>query len=298
MTALPGGHTTRPFSEDDIDTVVALVNACERHDSGEVMLERADLVAETRLDGFDIDRDWVGVFDGPTLVAWAFLEPGRRVLVDVHPDARGRGIGTWLREWTEERRRAVSSDRVAQTIDDARTDAIALLARAGYTPRHTSWILRMEHPERPAPPAAPAGIALRAFEVEDEDEVLAMFETAFSEFDDRLPTPPAVWRASVTRREGFTPDDLVIAAADDGRIVGGAFLIDADEIWVDKIAVARDHRDRGIARALLQTAFVRSFDRGYGWTSLNTDSRTGALTLYERVGMSIHRSFTSYALDL
>ena len=118
-----------------------------------------------------------------------------------------------------------------------------------------------------------------------------MFERAFSEFADREPSPASTWRAMVTRREGFAPEDLVLAVAD-GRIVGGAFLIDADEIWVDKLAVAREHRHRGIARALLQTAFARSFDRGYTWTSLDTDSRTGALSLYERVGMRIHRSFT------
>ena len=101
----------------------------------------------------------------------------------------------------------------------------------------------------------------------------------------------------VTRREGFEPDDLVLAVADE-RIVGGAFLIDADEIWVDKLAVAREFRHRGIARALLRTAFVRSHHRGYAWTSLSTDSRTGALSLYERIGMTIHRSFTRYGLDL
>jgi GNAT superfamily N-acetyltransferase len=298
VTDLPSGVAARPLTSDDIDVVVALVNACERHDSGEAMLDRADLRSELDTDGFDIERDWVGVFDGPTtLVAWALLEAGRRVLVHVHPDARGGGIGTWLRAWTEERRRAMGSDRVAQTIDDAHRDASALLVAADYTPRHTSWILRMEHPERPASPQPPRGVELRAFAPDDEDEVFAMFEAAFSEFDDRLPTPPSGWRAMVTGREGFVPDDLVLASAD-GRIVGGAFLIDADEIWVDKLAVASDHRHRGIARTLLQTAFARSFDRGYTWTSLSTDSRTGALSLYQRVGMTIHRSYTSYALDL
>ena len=297
MSALQDRLTTRAFTEDDLDAIVAMVNVCERHDSGEVMLDRADLRSELEIEGFDTERDWVGVFDDATLVAWAFLEEGRRVLVDVHPAARGRGIGTWLRAWTEERSREVGRDRVAQTIDDSLSDTIALLVRAGYQPRHTSWILRMQHPERPATPAPPPGVELRSFDENDEDEVLAMFETAFSEFDDRLPTPPDVWRAMVTEREGFVPDDVVLAVAD-GRIIGGAFLIDADEIWVDKLAVARDYRHRGIARTLLQTAFVRSFDRGYAWTSLSTDSRTSALSLYERVGMTIHRSFTRYSLDL
>jgi mycothiol synthase len=297
MSALPGGLTARAFTEDDLDAIVAMVNACERHDSGEVMLDRADLRSELDIEGFDTERDWVGVFADPTLVAWAFLEEGRRVLVDVHPAARGRGIGTWLRAWTEERSREVGRDRVAQTIDDSLSDVIALLVRAGYQARHSSWILRMRHPERPATPSPPPGIELRSFVENDEDEVLEMFETAFSEFDDRLPTPPEVWRAMITEREGFAPDDVVLAIAD-GRIVGGAFLIDADEIWVDKLAVAREYRNRGIARALLQTAFARSFDRGHTWTSLSTDSRTSALTLYERVGMTIHRSYTSYSLDL
>ena len=62
--------------------------------------------------------------------------------------------------------------------------------------------------------------------------------------------------------------------------------------------VAREERNRGIARALLQTAFVRAFERGHRWTSVSTDSDTGALTLYEHVGMTVHRSFAHLALDL
>jgi mycothiol synthase len=98
-------------------------------------------------------------------------------------------------------------------------------------------------------------------------------------------------------REGFVAEDLIVAV-DGDRIAGGAFVLDAGEIWVDKLAVDRDYRHRGIARALLQTAFRRSFDRGYTRTRLSTDSRTGALTLYERLGMRVQRSFTNYGLDL
>jgi ribosomal protein S18 acetylase RimI-like enzyme len=49
---------------------------------------------------------------------------------------------------------------------------------------------------------------------------------------------------------------------------------------------------------LLLTAFQRSFDRGYRHTRLSTDSKTGALTLYERIGMHVTRSFTHLAIDL
>ena len=295
--SLPDDLHARALTTEDIDDTVAMVNACELHDSGELMLERADLLADSRTDGFDRARDWIGVFEGDRLVGRGLFVHRRSAWIDVLPTARGRGIGNWLRRWSEDRAREVGADRIGQTIDVRRIDVTELLRHAGYAPRRTSWILRMDHPEPPPTPDPPDGIRLRPFEPGDDDEALTMFERAFSEWEDRVANAPGTWRALVTEREGFQPDDLVLAIAGD-RIVGGAFIIDADEIWVDKLAVGRQYRHRGIARALLQTAFARSFERGYAWTSLSTDSDTGALSLYERVGMRIHRSFTHLSLDL
>lgn len=297
MTSLPHGLVARPLRDTDLDAVVSMVNACELHDTGEVMLERADLVADAGADGFDPSADWIGVFDDERIVGWGILEQRHRLVTDVHPDARGLGVGAWLRTWSEERARSAGSAGVVQVVDDRREDVASMLTAAGYTPQGTSWILRMDHPDRPARPVPPHGIELRASRPDDENDVLLLFERAFSEWPGRQPTSPTTWRAMVTEREGFEPEDLIVALAD-GTVVGGAFLIDADEIWVDKLAVANEFRHRGIARALLQTAFGRSFDRGYTWTALSTDSRTGALSLYERIGMRIHRSFTRYGRDL
>ncbi len=294
----PAGLTARPLTRDDIDDTIAMVNTCELIDSGEPMWERADLLSDISVDGFDPDKDWLGVFDGNRIVAWAFLQGPRRLWIDVAPDMRGGGIGTSLRRWAIARARDRGNDRVGQTIEDSRTDVATTLRIAGFTPRHTSWILQMDHPTEPPVPEPPKGIEVRGSRMPDEeDRTLEMFETAFSEFDDRLPTPLDDWRASVTRREGFVPDDLVVAV-DGERVLGGAFLIDSEEIWIDKLAVAATHRHRGVGRALLGAAFRRSFERGYDHTSLSTDSRTGALTLYERVGMHVTRSFTNWAIDL
>ena len=295
---LPQGLRARPLTLDDVDETIAMVNTCELIDSGELMWERADLLSDTSVDGFDPDEDWLGVFDGDRIVAWAFLQGPRRLWIDVAPDMRGRRIGTSLRLWAIDRALVRGNDRLGQTIDDRRADVAATLRLAGFTPRHTSWILRMDHPTEPPPSQTPEGIEVRAIRMPDEErQTLEMFETAFSEFDDRLPTSIETWRSTVTEREGFVPDDLVVAI-DSDRVVGGAFLIDSEEIWIDKLAVAATHRNRGIARTLLGTAFRRSFDRGYAHTSISTDSRTGALTLYERVGMHVTRSFTNWAIDL
>jgi GNAT superfamily N-acetyltransferase len=294
---LPDGLTRHAIGLGDIDEVVAMINGCELHDTGELMWERADLVADSSTEGFDRDRDWVVVRAGGRVVAWAMIVHLRSAWVDVHPDERGRGVGTWLRRWTEVRAREKGSDRVGQTIDDAREGPTSLLRDAGYTPRHTSWILHMDHADRPADPVPPDGAVLRPWRPEDTDGALAMFEEAFAEWPDRRPSSPATWRAMTIDREGFAPEDLILAVAGD-RVVGGAFILDAEEIWIDKLAVARDARHRGIARALLQTAFQRSFDRGYRRTRLSTESTTGALTLYERIGMRVTRSFTHLAIDL
>jgi mycothiol synthase len=294
---LSAGLSARPLTIDDVDATIAMINVCELHDSGEPMWERSDLLTDIATDGFDLARDWIGVFDGERVVAWGFYVYPRRSWVDVHPDVRGRGVGMWLRRWTEERARSRGADRVSQTIDDARRDVGAMFEAHGYSPRHTSWVLRMDHAAEPPQPSPPDGVILRPIRAEDEGATMAMFEGAFSEFADRLPSSEATWRAMTVEREGFTPGDLIVAL-DGGEVIGGALLLDSEEIWVDKLAVAATHRHRGIGRALLHTAFRRSFERGYDHTSLSTDSRTGALSLYERVGMHVTRSFTNWGLDL
>jgi GNAT superfamily N-acetyltransferase len=296
--SLADGLIARPLTEGDVDLVVTMINACELHDSGRPMWERADLLADSSTDGFDRDHDWVGVFEHGTPVGWAMLVYRRSAWADVHPDHRGRGIGAWLMGWVQARAKAIGSDRVGQTIDDRRTEVAEMFRAAGYTPRHTSWVLRMDHPQEPPEPELPGGVTIRAYRKGDEDEALTMFEEAFSEFADRLPGSLASWKAVTIEREGFVPDDLILAERD-GRIVGGAYLLDpGDEIWVDKFAVHRDHRHQGIARAMLRVAFRRAFDRGYDHTGVSTDSRTGALTLYERVGMRVVESFTNWGIDL
>jgi mycothiol synthase len=299
MLNLPDGLIARALSLADIDEVVAMVNRCELHDTGEIMLDRADLLADTGVADFDRDRDWLGVFDGEEPLAWAILSRPGRAFVDVDPAVRARGVGTELRRWTESRAREIGTDRVAQVIDDRRTDVAAMLRDAEYQTLYASWILRMDHGTEPLLAAPPEGITIRTFRPEEETELITMFEDAFSQFEGRLPSTIDAWLAMTIHREGFRPEDMLIAA-DGDRVDGGAFLIEVDgsSVWVDKFAVQRDHRHRGIARAMLQTAFRRSWALGSTFTELNTDSRTGALPFYERIGMHVRSSYTNWALDL
>ena len=67
-----------------------------------------------------------------------------------------------------------------------------------------------------------------------------------------------------------------------------------DEGWIEQIAVRREHRGRGLGRALLEESFRRFREAGRARCGVSTDSRTGALGLYEHVGMSVVRSYTRW----
>jgi mycothiol synthase len=277
----------RPLADDDIPAVVAMVNECELADSGEVMLEAADIVAD--LAHADRERDAVAIVQNGRIVGWGLLWDRRKRWADVHPDARGQGIGLWLLRWSAWRAKQLGADRVGQSIDDNRTDVAAWFEANGYTPRYTSWVLSVTADDIPhvAAPARP----------DEYDAVLGLIEEAFTEHHDRHRVDLSRWRAMTVQREGFTPEDLIVIR-EDGTPVAAAFLIDVDEIWVDKLAVAASARGRGYARDLLAAARSRAVARGHDRVRLSTDSNAGALEVYTRLGMSVERSYTHWAVDL
>ena len=67
-------------------------------------------------------------------------------------------------------------------------------------------------------------------------------------------------------------------------------------VGVDLLGVRRAYRRRGIGEALLRHAFQALFRRGKGGCDLHVDadSLTGALRLYERVGMRAHPRFATW----
>lgn len=300
MIDLPAGYTARPLADEDIDDVVSLVRTCEVHDSGAAMYERADLVGDLVLS--DRLRDALVVQDTRgTLAAWGLVLRARTRWADVHPDHRGMGLGRVLVDWSVDRARQLGADRIGQTVEDGRGDAVTLFRESGALPVRTAWILRRDHAPSlpPEPPAEVPGVILRASTPADEVEALEMLELAFSEWPDRPPSTLATWEALVTRREGFTADQLQLAVADGGPIVGAAFLIDdGQEMWVDKLGTHPAFRGRGIGRALLRRSFALAHARGRRATYLSTDSNTGALPFYEEQGMRVTRSFTHWAIPL
>jgi len=301
LTGLPVGFTSRPATMGDADAVTAVVAACEVLHDGIAGVDREDIVADWGRGTFDLDRESVVVLAGDEVVAEVDVFLGRAE-ANVHPDWHGRGIGTWLLGQAERIARTQAVPRATQTLSDRAIGAVALLQQHGYDYGYTSWILRIDQRERPPDPELPAGIVLRDYlPGTDDREVFEVIENAFSEWPNRLPNTFEDWYPMIVGRASFEPWMMLLAADEvSGKIVGVANVIDQDPDvgWVQQLATTATHRHRGIGRALMRHAMTVFWDLGKPGLEVATDSRTGALGLYEKVGMHVTASYTNYAKDL
>jgi GNAT superfamily N-acetyltransferase len=295
---LPEGFTSRPATMEDAEAVTALIAASEASHEGTVDIVVDDVIADYA-SAEDLSRDSLLVFEGGRLVAEMLVTHGRYADGNVHPDAEGLGIGTAILNWSRGTARLQGGTVVGGTVPDANGPARSLFLANGYEPYWESWILEIRHDQEPEPPSLPEGVTIRPFEPGEEQAVHRVIEDAFAEWESRPPNPYEWWRPWALGRRGFEPWMLPVVV-DGDEIVGAAFLLHYpnDAGWVQQLAVRGDHRGRGLGRALLQHAFGEFFRRGERITGLSTDSRTGARTLYEHVGMHLKSSYTHYASEL
>ena len=222
------------------------------------------------------------------------------VHTEIDPSFGGRGIGSQLMRWIELRARAHGDAVARQTRSDANTGARDLFLSNGYEASFVSWIIRIELAEPPEPPTIPHGISIRPFPAADAADVHRVIDAAFCEWKGRHPEPFEVWASEVLAHPSFAPE-ISPLAFDGGELVGAVMSSDYPEHgegWVMQLATRATHRRRGIAQALLLTAFGWFYERGRRIVGVSTDSRTGALGLYEKVGMRVQRQYTRYVKPL
>jgi mycothiol synthase len=289
---------TGPLGPAGLDEVLAVWIACEQHDDGAAEVSRADLMAMTGRPSFDFARDSAGVREDGALVAFGAQIRKRLTFAYVLPRARGRGFGTWLLGWAEGAAQAIGASVCTQLLSEHDAAARALLGAHGYEERWEDWFFTLALEAEPEPPALPPGYSIRPLGPGEERAAYDVIDRAFAEWPDREGRSFGDWSASSLGRPGFEPSLLTLAVH--GDEVAGALLlvIEDDEGWVDQLAVAREHRGRGLARALLEHAFAETWRRGLRRAELATDSRTDARGLYEHVGMHVRKTYGEFAKPL
>ena len=296
---LPDGLTARSATPGDTRTIYELAAACEIDADGIAEVDEHDITVEFGRSGFDPELDTQLVFQDGELVGWADLYRGRGN-GDVRPTHRSRGIGTALFEWIEQRARELGNAEVGQTKTDANLGARDLFLARGYEPSWVSWVIRIALDEPPPAPEPIRGIEIRPYRPSDARDVHLVVDTAFSEWPGRDPEPFEVWASDALVHPKFAPETSPLAFEGD-ELVGVLLAADYPELgegWIAQLATKASHRRRGIGQALLRTTFGWFFERGRRMAGVSTDSRTGALGLYEKVGMRVERQYTRYTKRL
>lgn len=301
--SLPPNLTTRPLTIADSRAVWELMAAQELHDIGSVEIEEADLIGDWQRPSTDLATDSIAVLDGDLIVGYAELSGKDRYDAAVLPSHRGRGIGTWLAAWVRELGRSRGASIVGMPVP-AGSAGDVLLESLGYHVRWTSWVLKLGEGETIADRPLPEGYGLREATDADREQVWTVVEDAFLEWSDRDRQTFDDFTAQVWDRPGFEPWHLQVVTDPAGDVAGAAILWNsagADgraDTYVSRLAVAREHRNRGLAQSLLVAAFAAGRAHGAVTSSLATDSRTGALSLYEKVGMRPDSTWVNRAIAL
>ncbi len=249
--------------------------------------------------GIDLATDaWIVTEIGDRIVAYGQATSDEPDLVGswgvVHPDARGRGIGTALFDRIEahaaELLAGVETPRFRHAIGGADAAAAAMATARGLRPIRHNWHMQIELDGPIDAVPDPPGIAIGGIDPDvDLPAVYAVLASAFAADPiDRL-EPFDVWLDE--DRSSPTHDPTLWLAARDGSRPVGVLTASAgdDDGWVNWLAVLDTHRGRGIGWTLLRRSFGALAGRGVRRVLVNVDAEnvTGATAVYERAGMHV-----------
>jgi mycothiol synthase len=246
------------------------------------------------LSGVDLPTDtWLREEDGGIVaLGWVekYHDTGDAIGV-VHPEHRGRGLGSWLVDQSEERLATLGVGRIHAVSLAADEAAAPLLSGRDYREVRRFWEMTIELGDDP-PPDVPLqdGLRLEPFSSELAQAFHAALEESFAEHWEFRPSQFEEWWERQVARPDHDPslwflvrtdDEVVAATRNDPERSGGG--------WIGALGVRPAWRGRGLAKALLLRSFREFHRRGKRRVGLGVDSEnaTGATKLYESVGMVV-----------
>jgi mycothiol synthase len=306
VTRLPGGYSARPATEADAESIYRVIHDYDVSIVGYSDFARDDLLEFFGEEHFDIDRDSCLVMDQEGRAAGYTMLWGRQprrlysAFAIVHPEHRGRGIGTRLLGFLEGRMPELVADDDGATlwnwVDLEDEAARRMVEVAGFSEarRHYTMITNLAGVDHES--SAPERISIRTCNEDDAELVHSLLEETFAEHWGFTPQSFEQWRKQSYERsdtdlsmwflalEGEEPVGFLIGRAIDG--LG----------WVGDLGVRKAHRRRGIATALLRRSFSDFKRRGFSKVGLGVDAsnETRAVRVYENLGMQAERVYLTY----
>lgn len=322
-TQLKQQYSLRSVTPADADAVTDLVNAFSQALFGINEMSPGEVAGFWQTPGLDRQNDLQVVVDADgrllgysEALSWQDPPAHPFIWIRVHPQAAETEVPALLFDWAVQR----CTEALARVPEGLRF-SIGTYTASGYEPMQRLFLSRgfklirhsfdMDiHISAPPPePVWPAGIALRALDVDrDFARIYRAHEEAFADHyghqDEDFETGMARLRHLLFNEDEFDPS-LWFFAMDGDEIAAYAICrLSPDHAepsgWVSILGVRRKWRKRGLGLAMLHHAFGEFYRRGWRRAGLSVDasSLTGAVRLYERAGMHVARQFDRYEKEL
>lgn len=293
----------RPLTTADARPLLALVEACDIADVGEPDYTIEDVEDDLSRPGW---RGWAvpdgrGGFAGYCWCERVETRPGVDVDARVHPDLAGSGLLPRLLAVARAEAAALRPGLPTRMFVAAAATARAVVEEAGGRVVRHYWRMAVDLPDEPAAPTLPPGVAIEVAGADDavRRAVHHVVETAFLDhFGHDTVAPYDEWLARQLAGSGADPSLWWVLRVDGepaAALVGRAWPAQG---YVQGLGTLREHRGRGLGRALLRMSFAEFHRRGFRRASLSVDAAnpTGAVALYESVGMAVAHEALLYEM--
>jgi ribosomal protein S18 acetylase RimI-like enzyme len=309
VPTIPGLTFRRFRGESDYPHMAALISACKVADGVERSTNVDDIARTYRhLENCDPQTDMLFAEMNGQVIAfgriwWDDLLDGIRLYHPfgcLHPDWRGKGIGTALWEAAERRAREIAAGHPKETpkffqVEPFETEKalVTLLESRGYRPaRYEAHMLRdldEPFPEAPMPP----GLEVRPVKPERLRQIFEASNEAFRDHWGSRDESEEEYKSQLESPE-FRPELWKVAWDGDQMASVVHNFIDQKENeeyqrkrgYTEGICTRRPWRKLGLARTLLVQSMQMFKEMGMTETALSVDSEnlSGAFRLYEGVG--------------
>jgi mycothiol synthase len=295
----------RPPQRDDAAEIAAALNEFNRP-AGFELDTPEEVEVWLNIPSIDFERDArVALVDGRIVGYSEASDPsgeGKFVYMDVRADPVHLEAGVALFDFAEEHARELAQPggRVKLWTPEGAAAWRRFLESRGYVLQRQSLRMFAGLEQEPREPEWPAGVSVRTFGGKDDERAIyEVQQETFSDQRDYVPESFEDWR-HWSLREPFDPE-LWFLAVDGDELAGvslcrGEWSGDGGLGWVSVLGVRGPWRRKGLGSALLLHSFRELRARGKERVGLGVaaDNPTGAVGLYERVGMSVERRILWY----
>jgi mycothiol synthase len=287
----------RELRAEDADAVAGLFRAAF---GNERPIDAAEIVSWVR--NQEMKPEWLRVLEeNGRIVGYGDIWiQDDEVALEMAAPGHWRTFIEWAEQWALD-----EGLRRVNLFFPAGHELAGIAERRGYLHERSSFTMHVElEGSPPESPRLPARFELRRFRPGDEEPIRRMLNQAFASDPSHHEITPMVFREFHLQRRGFDPA-LWRLAWRAGALAGIALAYargpgEPDLGWISVLAVSPAWRRRGLGEALLRSAICELHARGVRRVGLGVDTRneTGALRLYERVGMHVVRQGDSWTLEV